>query len=163
MHSLRHDSGNYFYTGSHVENIVITLANIGLVEESANHGQFSTDKIHFPHPNNFSVYNKESSYAFSKLRLANAYKFDATEIESIKEHIIKYGAGALEHNANSEYYNEETSTSYCYSENVGANHAIAVVGWDDNYPKENCTVNNHTPEENGACLNHRAELALSNA
>lgn len=145
-------NGNYFYTGSHVENIVITLANIGLVEESANHGQFSTDKIHFPHPNNFSVYNKESSYAFSKLRLANAYKFDATEIESIKEHIIKYGAGALEHNANSEYYNEETSTSYCYSENVGANHAIAVVGWDDNYPKENCTVNNHTPEENGAWL-----------
>ena len=44
-----------------------------------------------------------------------------------------------------EYYN------YAY-ENVGTNHAIALVGWDDTIPKEEFTVNGHTPEGDGAWL-----------
>ena len=44
-----------------------------------------------------------------------------------------------------EYYN------YAY-ENVGTNHAIALVGWDDTIPKEKFTVKGHTPEGDGAWL-----------
>ena len=34
---------------------------------------------------------------------------------------------------------------------TGANHGVTIVGWDDNYPKENF-IASHQPEENGAWL-----------
>lgn len=34
------------------------------------------------------------------------------------------------------YYNRETN-SYCYTGNEKPNHDSVIVGWDDNYPKEN--------------------------
>ena len=39
---------------------------------------------------------------------------------------------------------------YTY-ENYGANHGVTIVGWDDNYPKENF-VEGHQPDKNGAWL-----------
>lgn len=39
---------------------------------------------------------------------------------------------------------------YTY-ERADANHAVTIVGWDDNYPKENF-VQGHEPPENGAWL-----------
>lgn len=34
------------------------------------------------------------------------------------------------------YINNETWGHYCY-ENVRSNHVVTIIGWDDNYPKEN--------------------------
>ena len=36
------------------------------------------------------------------------------------------------------YYNEKNS-SYCYIGTQAPNHDVVIVGWDDNYPKENFT------------------------
>ena len=40
---------------------------------------------------------------------------------------------------------------YTYDSNESANHAVAIVGWDDNYPKENF-VEDHNPPADGAWL-----------
>ncbi|HIS61373.1 MAG TPA: hypothetical protein IAC14_03840 [Candidatus Scybalomonas excrementigallinarum] len=48
----------------------------------------------------------------------------------------------------SQYYNEETA-SYYFEGNLKPNHDVIIVGWDDNYPKENFSK---TPEGEGAFL-----------
>lgn len=36
----------------------------------------------------------------------------------------------------SEYYNRDTG-AYCYPQDVAPNHDVVIVGWDDDFPKEN--------------------------
>ncbi len=53
-----------------------------------------------------------------------------------------------------DFTNEETSSYYCYNKDVFSQedcffHAVGVVGWDDNYPKENFKT---SPENDGAWL-----------
>ena len=40
---------------------------------------------------------------------------------------------------------------YTWNPTVQANHAVTIIGWDDNYPKENF-ISEHMPPENGAWL-----------
>ena len=48
----------------------------------------------------------------------------------------------------SQYYNREKA-AYCYKGEERPNHDIVIVGWDDNYPKENFTK---VPEGDGAFI-----------
>lgn len=68
----------------------------------------------------------------------------------IKSSIMKYGALFVCYYADFDipYYNPETSAHYV-NESLYANHAVAVVGWDDNYPKENFFI---TPPGDGAWI-----------
>ena len=77
-------------------------------------------------------------------------------IEKMKTHIANYGglyAGI--HGASgvdSEYYNNDTGALYCNSSNLAPmNHAVIIVGWDDNYNKENF-VASCQPQNNGAWI-----------
>ncbi len=73
--------------------------------------------------------------------------------ESIKKAIQKYGAvtiafyGDLFGGADS-YYNSDKYSFYCPYNN-SANHAVCIIGWDDNYSKKNF---NYTPEKDGAWI-----------
>lgn len=50
--------------------------------------------------------------------------------------------------AETEYFNEKTNSVY-HNNTYEANHDVAVIGWDDNYPKENFKI---TPLGNGAWI-----------
>lgn len=52
--------------------------------------------------------------------------------DRVKAGIMEYGALATAMYFSDGYFNDETSAHYCRS--TGANHAIAVVGWDDSFP-----------------------------
>lgn len=74
---------------------------------------------------------------------------------TIKEAVFLYGGvqsslytSIKNYKSRSVYYNEETY-SYCYVGTERSNHDVVIMGWDDDYPKENFNMG---IEENGAFL-----------
>lgn len=73
---------------------------------------------------------------------------------AIKEAILKYGAlqvdlvAAASEGQEYEFYNEATFSQY-NPNHLTPDHAVCVVGWDDNYPKEKFSI---TPPGNGAWI-----------
>lgn len=71
----------------------------------------------------------------------------AKDYEKIKEAVFKYGgvqtsiySSLRSATSVSEYYNPQTS-AYCYIGTEKPNHDVVIVGWDDNYSKDNFSVN----------------------
>ena len=71
-----------------------------------------------------------------------------TDNDAIKEAIMKYGAVSTGIYFSSYYFNENKN-AYYFSAQSYANHAVAIVGWNDYYPKENFLS---TPAGDGAWI-----------
>jgi predicted outer membrane repeat protein len=71
-----------------------------------------------------------------------------TDNDAIKEAILKYGAVGTSFFYDSAYFNSLTN-SYYSSLTSYSNHAVAIVGWDDNYSSTNF---NSRPRGNGAWI-----------
>lgn len=88
----------------------------------------------------------------SEIHVQNIYVLPArtsyTDNDAIKEAILKYGGlyASYYHSAN--YLNSRTK-GYYYPSLNGGNHAITVVGWDDNYSRNNFY---NSPAGNGAFI-----------
>lgn len=68
--------------------------------------------------------------------------------ELIKRAIIEYGAVTFIYAGDGKYYNEKTTSIY-NNDTYEPNHEVAVIGWDDNYPKEKFNI---IPPGNGAWI-----------
>jgi len=86
----------------------------------------------------------------------------AKDFDTIKEMVFKYGAvqtslytSLKDEKDDSEFYNPITS-AYCYIGTEKPNHDVVIVGWDDNYSKDNF---NTEIEADGAfiCMNSWGE------
>ena len=70
-----------------------------------------------------------------------------TDNNAIKEAILKYGAVATKMYYSTSYLKDDLN--YYYNGIIGCNHAVCIVGWDDNYSKNNFKK---TPQGNGAWI-----------
>lgn len=113
------------------------------------------------------------TYSSTGITYHNGYKADSSyrvnytesDVQSIrnkiKDHIIKYGAVTTGTyiDDNSEYFNiakiqNRTSNYFSYNcddETVLSNHAVTIIGWDDNFSMNNFN-DAHKPKHNGAWI-----------
>jgi len=90
----------------------------------------------------------------------SAYKYVPEATDAIKQQLLEHHRAVSiaftaesflpGQDASGKKYMSDKWAHYVY-ENELANHAVTIVGWDDNYPKENF-LEGHQPPENGAWL-----------
>lgn len=73
------------------------------------------------------------------------------DITSVKTAVYEYGAVATSFNGGSGYNSDLSAYYQSKSTNVFSGHAITIVGWDDNYSKENFSASDR-PGSDGAWL-----------
>ncbi len=88
------------------------------------------------------------SYSANIAHLQNAYWIPLDETDAVKEAITEFGAVSISYMHDDAYMNNRTGGYYCPKE-LTTNHAITVVGWDDNYKRSNFLKN---PGADGAWL-----------
>ena len=104
---------------------------------------------------NASAYglNQKYAYDYDVAHLTNAKWIPMANRDAVKRAIMEYGAGGFGYYAQgptNSYYNAATA-AYCYKGSGSANHAVTVVGWDDNYSRNNFT-STYRPTSNGAWI-----------
>ena len=97
---------------------------------------------------------------------SSPYRVEYTEQEveeirnMVKEQIVQYGGvSAVTYSLGEDYYNidkvqnseVDSYAYYCDDENTVLDHAVTIVGWDDNYSKENFNEA-HKPLHDGAYI-----------
>lgn len=84
--------------------------------------------------------------------MENAILLDPTEKDVIKKNIIKNGALTCSYLAEESYLGSDKVSFYCYKDEE-SDHAVAVVGWDDDYNRKKFDSNeDEIPKNNGAWL-----------
>ena len=78
-------------------------------------------------------------------------KDDVLEIRrQVKKHIMNYGGVSISIYApDSSYYSESKHSSFVNDEDLQSNHAVIIIGWDDNYSRYNFK---NSPNEDGAYI-----------
>lgn len=56
--------------------------------------------------------------------------------EEMKKAVMEYGALGIHYYSSSSYFNANYAAQYC-PQSESADHAVAIVGWNDDFPKEN--------------------------
>ncbi|MGN0692925.1 MAG: lectin like domain-containing protein, partial [Oscillospiraceae bacterium] len=80
--------------------------------------------------------------------LNNMQNYDPSDISSIKKSVYNNGSVFLSYYNSSAYLNSETYGYYCPTD-ISPDHAVSIVGWDDNYSKNNFI---ETPPADGAWI-----------
>ena len=140
------DGGNFWMASAYLTN------GNGAVDESSLPFENNEDKIDIS-----EIEGKEVTTTLYDTREFEEVTADEKEkvMDEMKEHIMNYGGIYVNiHGAaiNGDSYNNETGAIYCKEkEKEKIDHAVVVIGWDDNYSKENFNEKQR-PQENGAWI-----------
>ena len=101
---------------------------------------------------NFDSFSATPQYAPTSATYFN----DDADRDSIKLLIYRYGSAVANFNSDRQYLSNNRDY-YCADSTISIGnlmgHAVSVVGWEDNYPKENFSGSiSGTPKENGAWI-----------
>ncbi|MBQ7561348.1 MAG: putative Ig domain-containing protein [Synergistaceae bacterium] len=87
-------------------------------------------------------------YFLSKLETTNIND-SSTQRDIVKQRIIKNGSVVVSYESSSNYYRNSSGETTFYTTGQSTNHAVQIIGWDDNYSASNFKTN---PGMNGAWL-----------
>lgn len=71
---------------------------------------------------------------------------EGKDFEKIKEAVFKYGGvqtsiySAMNSSLSQSSFYNSSKNAYCYIGTAKPNHDVMIIGWDDNYPKENFSM-----------------------
>lgn len=122
-----------------------------------------TRESDFPYPTTTSAITElppESERGYNAFLLNDAVAFlfyegddPSARFGLAKEAILANGCIATSVYVDVPYYNIEHNSFYCYDDIGGVNHGLVLVGWDDNFPKENFSTDAALqPPKDGAWL-----------
>lgn len=109
--------------------------------------------LYDPGPAKCEITRLNDSYAYSngQVRIVGYAELDKSDRTTMKKAIMEYGAVQASYCDNTEYSFDHKCV-FC-PEVAKTNHAIAVVGWDDNFSKDNfLTPANVKPKSDGAWI-----------
>ncbi|MCR4892787.1 MAG: InlB B-repeat-containing protein [Lachnospiraceae bacterium] len=145
------------------ENMLALGGNFRLATQAMMNGVGLTDEELFPYvygnkiaaseeEGNLLDIPDELAFDNNAVRLKNSYEISITNNpKKIKQAIMSNGAVATAIHYNKAFCDADNSSYYC-PEETDTNHSIAIVGWDDNFPKEKFKGSGGEPESNGAWL-----------
>ncbi len=89
----------------------------------------------------------EAAYEEDAFHVQNIYKIAIGDMDTmisykqtIKKLIMEYGALGISYYSGAEFDTQEYDSYYNYRVKNETNHAVLVVGWNDDFPKENFVV-----------------------
>jgi len=137
---INDNSQNYLTVGGNSWIATNTLANWeGAVREEV-----------MPYSDFDSTHTAQEAYSNNVYHLDNTYVVPIESRDYIKQLIMEKGAAEIGFYYSNSYMNIQTN-AYCTKGVASSNHSVAIVGWDDNYSKENF-LENYAPESDGAWL-----------
>lgn len=142
---------NYMQVGGNNNITIFALANwIGAADENAD------TSLVYPKASGWNP-TLDNEWAFNDyVHMQNAYRVSMQDEDIVKQLIMDYGTLAVSY-----YYirnwgkrdDESKDLAYYQNRYTTTNHAVSLVGWDDEYPKENFSDSeSDRPEKNGAWL-----------
>lgn len=139
-------TGNYMSVGG---NSMLTMWHLASWAGLVNETDARYEDIETP-----LTVSAESVYGSDAYHLQNAYIVNKENSDVVKQMIMDYGALAVSYYSsyNSAYDQvmEDDYGCYYYDDaSTGSNHAVQIVGWDDNFSKDNFAT---TPAGDGAWL-----------
>ncbi|SCZ76528.1 C1 family peptidase [Pseudobutyrivibrio xylanivorans] len=130
---------DYLQDGGFVQYVYATMLNgVGAVPESVV-------------PYSMAGQELEPKYAmdFNCVRIESVNNIRIYQRDNVKDAILKHGSVYTTIDADDVAYNSMENCMYNGSDDAIPNHAVTIVGWDDNFPAENFT---NTPPGDGAWL-----------
>ena len=131
--------GNYLSAGGTLQGTGLALATWAGVTTEARSPYMTIPDASLCYAADYSVRNVYL-YNYSMTNLAGS-------VATIKQAILDHGAVACGINMIAQYYNPVNYSYNCQM--AGGNHAIAIIGWDDSYSKDNF---NMKPAADGAWI-----------
>ncbi len=137
---------NYMEYGGNLQYTTNTLANWeGLVGEYDIPGMQVSENIEAQANEH---YDDHLAYSKDVYHLQNCHWISSDDRSTIKRYVMMYGAAQTSMNWNSSYFNY-TNNAYYMPSASNSNHTVTIVGWDDNYSRNNFS---QRPAGDGAFL-----------
>ncbi len=104
-------------------------------------------------PKEYNMLRNNIRAIFKDIRTVDYVREEENFRDKIKQHIAKNGSlcTSIYFMPNDNKYYNHSTYSYCNLNEQDGNHMVSIIGWDDNYPKENFSKENR-PKQNGAYI-----------